>query len=105
MKAGKLRDSITIESRSESPNSVGDSIETWSDFATVWAEVLNQTGKEFISAREQHSELTHVVTIRYLAGVTPQMRINHGGVYLNILSVIDPNNRKQQLRLLCNEQL
>ena len=105
MRAGRLNKKIIIESKTEVIDSVGDVAETWSTFATVWAEVRTQSGREFIQAKETHSELTHVVTMRYLSGVTPKMRINNGGEYLNILSVFDPTTRKKELRLFCNEQL
>lgn len=105
MRAGKLRNRITIEQKTETIDALGDAVNTWATVKTVWAEVLNQSGREFISAREQNSELTHLITIRYLSGVNSKMRVNHGGNYYNILSVIDPNSRKSDLRLFCSEQL
>ncbi len=105
MRSGKLNNKIIIESKTETIDSVGDSIETWATFATVWAEVKTQSGREFQSAREQHSELTHIVTLRYLSGATSKMRVNNGGDYYNILSVFDPSTRKREMKLYCNEQL
>lgn len=105
MRAGRLRDKIKIESKTNTIDSVGDAVETWATFAEIRAEVKTQSGKEFLSAREQHAELTHVITARYLSGVTSQMRVNNGGSYYNILSVFDPNSRKSEMRLYCREQL
>lgn len=103
MRAGRLNTKILIESKTEVIDSVGDVTETWSTFADTWAEVRTQSGKEFINARQAHSELTHVVTTRYISGVTSKMRVNNGGVYYNILSVFDPTTRKKELRLFCSE--
>lgn len=105
MRAGKLKHRISIEQKSETIDSVGDAVNTWTTFKTVWAEVLSQSGKEFFAAREQHSELTHLITIRYLSGVTPKMRINHGGSFYNILAAFDPRKDRQELKIYCNEQL
>ena len=105
MRAGRLRERIIIESSSEAIDSVGFPVLTWSTFATVWGNVLANNGKEFIEAREVHSSLSRIISIRYLASVTPQMRVNHGGVYYNILATFDPDSRGRQLKLYCDEQL
>lgn len=105
MRAGRLNTKITIESKTETIDSVGDPVNTWATYAEAWAEVRTQSGKEFIRARELHSELTHVLTLRWISGVTTDMRVNNNGAYYNILSVFDPTTRKRELRLYCNEQL
>jgi SPP1 family predicted phage head-tail adaptor len=105
MRAGKLRTRIIIESASEAIDSVGFPVLTWTTFATIWGGVVANNGKEFLEAREVHSSLSRIITMRYLASVTPQMRINDGGVYYNILAVFDPDSRGRELRLYCDEQL
>lgn len=105
MRAGRLDTKIIIESKTTAPNSVGDAIDTWSTFATVWALILTNSGKEFVQAREQHSSLSRVITIRYLSGVTPEMRVNDGGTFYNILAAFDPWNTRRELKLHCDEQL
>ena len=103
MRAGRLNTKLLIESKTEVIDSVGDVAETWSTFADVWAEVRTQSGKEFITAKTTHSELTHVVTTRYISGVTTKMRVNNDGTYYDILSVFDPTTRRKELRIFCRE--
>lgn len=105
MRAGRLDTKIIIESRSTAPNGVGDAIDTWSTHLTVWSEILTNSGKEFLQAREQHSSLAKVITIRWVSGITPKMRVNLGGEYYNILAAFDPWNTRRELRLLCDAQL
>ncbi len=105
MRAGRLDTKIIIESKSEAINGVGDVTNTWATFATVWAEILTNSGKEFMQAKEQHSSLSRVITIRYLASVTPGMRVNDDGAYYNILSAFDPRDARRELKLYCDEQL
>ncbi len=105
MSAGLKNKLISIESLTRTVDSVGDSIETWSTFATAWVEIKTESGREFQHAREQHSELSHVLSLRYLSGITSKMRINIDGDYYNILSVFDPSRRKSELRIYCSEQL
>ena len=105
MRAGRRNTKVIIESYSEAPDSVGDSIKTWSTFATVWVEFANQEGKEFINAREIHSSLATIMTARYLDGVTPQMRVNHDSTYYNILAAFDPFKKRVDLKIYCDLQL
>ena len=105
MRAGLLERKIIIEQSSEVIDSVGDSVLTWATFATVWANILVNSGKEFTQAREQHSSLSRIITIRYLSTITAQMRVNDGGNYYNILAAFDPIGRRIELKLYCDEQL
>lgn len=106
MRSGQRNVKVLIEQNTGTTvNSVGDPVETWVTFSTQFMEVLTQTGKEFIQAREQHSELTHILTGRYVSGVTPKMRINNGGAIYNILAAFDPSKRRRELKIYCNEQL
>ena len=105
MRAGQLNTKILIESKTNSIDGVGENIETWSTFADVYANVQTKSGREFIHASAQNAELSHVVTVRYLTGLTSEMRINNGGSYLNILSVFDPDGKKREMKAHCNEQL
>ena len=105
MRAGQRNTKVIIEQRSEdSIDSYGDPVETWSMFSAQFAEVMTRGGKEFLQAREQHSELTHILTTRYVDGVNPKLRININGVYYNILAVFDPSKRRRELKIYCNEQ-
>lgn len=105
MRAGLLNTKVIIEQYSEAIDSVGDVSLTWTTFATVWANILTNSGKEFVQARETHSSLSRVITIRYLAGVTPQMRVNDSSTYYNILAAFDPTKQSVELKLYCDEQL
>ena len=104
--AGRRNTKILIEQRTEgSVNTVGDPVYTWATFATEWAFILTQSGKEFMDARQQFAELSHLITIRYTAGITTDMRINVDGVYYKIIAAFDPMKRGIELKLYCNEQL
>ena len=43
---GKLRDRVTVQQATETRNSLGEVVQSWSTYATVWASV------EGISSRE-----------------------------------------------------
>ena len=73
------------------------------DDATVWAAIEPLKGSERLRAEQLENPVTHRVSIRHRAGVTPKMRIKFGTRILNIRAVIDPEERNRSLELLCEE--
>lgn len=103
MRAGKLRRRITLERLEQVPDGGGGYTETWVALATLWAAVEPLRGNERFQAQQVSNTLTHKVTIRYRAGVTPKMRIVYGSHVFAIEAVIDPEERHERLELLCSE--
>lgn len=105
MQSGRLRHRVTIQEQAVIRNSYGEEIVTWVDVATVWASVLpGSSGERFLaSASREQATATHTVRIRYRAGLNPKMRLIWDGRTLNIESIIDPDGRRRDLVLLCNE--
>ena len=88
IQAGKLRDSITLQQRDAGQDGGGQPASTWTVWQTVWARVVSVRGSEELRNQQFSAEVTHVVTIRWLDGVTPMHRIVTGdGKILDILSV------------------
>lgn len=103
MRAGRRNKKVTIESASEVVNGVGDVVRTWTTFATAFASIETNGGKEFIQQQSIYSELTHLLTIRYITGVKANMRVNNGGVFYDILAAYDPTGRRIDLKVPCRE--
>lgn len=110
MRSGTLRERITIQAATVSPDSVGEPIKTWANLATnptVWASVGSRaSGERFISGAEQlRAEVSHTVRIRYRADVTVKMRLQwRTSRYLYVENVVDPDGRKADLVLMCSEE-
>lgn len=95
MRAGRLRHRVTLFT-------VDPATGTETDFATVWAEVDVASGqKEELESGQQTDPNT--VTIRYLAGVAPLMRIRFGTRRFEVQTVTDWWGRKRELRLRVKE--
>ena len=105
MRAGALDTLISIEQKTETIDAVGGVINSWAEYKPAWAEILTQSGKEFISAKEINSSVEMVLKIRHLGGIIPGMRVNNAGDYYNILSAFDPNNQRTTTMMYCNVQL
>lgn len=110
MRAGDLRHRVTFQVRSAIQDSFGGQSESWSDVATVWADVLPLSGRELMSAQAVNVELSHKVTIRYQAQfagpkAVAAMRIAYGDRIFNIHSALDVDERHKEIDLTCAEGL
>ena len=83
----------------------------WTSYATVWACIRPLSGRELLWAREIVADVTHNVELRYLKGILPKHRILYQDMYggqtrvLNILAVMDDEERHRWLDLLCRESV
>lgn len=105
MQAGKLRRRIEIQRRTATQDDYGQPLTTWTTEITTQAEFEPLNGRELVAAQAVQSEVTHTVTIRYRAGITPAMRIKYDGRLFNIHAVLDEAERHRMLTLLCSEGL
>lgn len=104
MRAGRLRNYITIQQPTEAEDANGEIIQTWSTFANVWAEILPLVGKEYWSARQTVAEITGKIRLRYINGITAKMRVLYGSKIYDIEAPpIDVENRHIELILLVKE--
>ncbi len=101
--SGALRHRVILQAPQETADGGGGASVTWTDVAVVWAEIAPLRGTERLRAGQLEAALTHRVTIRYRAGVTPEMRVAFGNRLFNIRAVIDPGERRRRLDLLCEE--
>jgi len=105
MEAGALRHKVLIEKPAETINSLGEITTSWTTFATVWAEIIPLSGKEYWSSRQVNSEVTGKIRIRYLPGITPKMRVKFGSRIFNIEAVMNYQEKNIESVLLVKEVL
>lgn len=106
MKAGKLRHRITLQAQSATQDAFGGQANTWTDVATVWAEIITLEGRELLAAQAVHNESRYKIRIRGIAGgVNPAWRVKFGSRYFNILNAMNAEERGIEWQLLCSEGL
>ena len=105
MRAGRLRHIVTIQEPVETQDSMGHPAVTWSDVATRRASIEPLSGREFFTAKEFHADVSTRIRLRYLAGVTPKMRVKWGDRYFNIHSAISPDKKNRELVLMVSESV
>lgn len=76
----------------------------WATEHAIWAEIKPLSGRELVEAQQVVADASHLVTIRYLSGVTPQKRILFGTRELYIESVQNTDERRRELVLTCVER-
>lgn len=105
MRIGTLRRRLTIQQAVNTPDSAGGETQAWSPFATVWSGLEGLSGDELAQFDQVDSHVTSRATIRWRAGVKPEMRVYEAisARTFEIRSVIDPDARKRQLELMLEE--
>jgi SPP1 family predicted phage head-tail adaptor len=88
MNAGILRDRITIQDYTTTYNILNEPVKAWTDFATVWAEVMINQGREFWGAKKFNAELSGIIKIRYNSEVTELMQVVYNSKTYQITAVI-----------------
>lgn len=103
-RAGRLRHRVTIQDHFITPNSVGEPEATWVDHAAYVAARVTPIGAtERWAAQQVNPEITHEVEIRYVSGITADMRIVFEDRCLNVIGALDEDGDKRRLLVHCTE--
>ena len=85
----RLNKRVTIQQQSTAVDEIGQPVVSWSDVATVWAEVKDVSGREYIAAGAIQSAVLTKITIRKRAGIVSAMRVLHGSDTYSIDAVLE----------------
>lgn len=89
MRSEKLDRRIIIESFSEAADDYGQEIRTWSTFATCWAGVKLNIGKENFVSKEKVKERIVDFKIRWRTDLNNEMRILYESNYYEIEDIVE----------------
>lgn len=70
----------------------------------VWACVAPTTGREYEEAQKLREETTYKITTRYFPNITHDMKIMFGLQVLDIISVLNVNERNTELLIMAKEK-
>lgn len=70
---------------------------------TFWANLKPVGAKEITQASQHVERVTHMALVRYNSAFQDGQTLRHRGVDMYIVSVVDPDNLKEWLRLLLRE--
>ena len=112
MQIGKLDKRITLQNRSSTLDDYGQPVNTWSNLATVWANIKPLTGREKAQMQMVDAMFTHRVTIRYNESFMPPTTVDawrisyetpSGTRIFNITSAQDVDEARQHIQFDCQE--
>ncbi|MDH2435598.1 phage head closure protein [Pokkaliibacter sp. MBI-7] len=103
MRAGKLRHRITLLRGVKVHNRTGEEVTEWQPVTTRRASVIAVSGSESDADQGTVAHIVYDVLLRYLDGVTSDMRLQTGGKTLEITTAYDPTGKRAQLRILAKE--
>jgi len=105
MKSGKLRHFISIETATTVDSSTGAPEDTWVAFATARAQIIPVNGREYFSASQERASVTHKIKMRYLPGITEEMRIKFDDRIFEIESIINFQEKNKELEIMATENV
>lgn len=104
MRAGQLNKRITIQRRVDARQPSGQRKPEWQDYKTVWAQMKCTDSKAVDSTGAIQHEGLYRFYIRYIPGITPEMRIlYHDRVFTLTGPPADWEGEKTGLTLLAKE--
>lgn len=104
MKFSKMRHRITfLKPMGTYKNSMGESVPKYSELRTVWAFVAPKTGREYDEAQKLRAETTYNIHTRYFSDITAEMQIRFNDRILKIESVLNINERNEELQIVASE--
>lgn len=75
MRAGHMRERVTLLSKSVTRDVIGGEVITWVEEASVWADVEQLTGREYFSAQQVEAQAEIRFRIRYRTDITSAWRV------------------------------
>lgn len=113
MRAGKLRNKVTLQLRTLTPNAVNEEVIGYVDFVDVWALIEpiapKRSGGESLAAQQIQATRYTQIRMRYRVDVDPTMRIKYIARhdspqlvdYYDIENVSHTNELRRETILLC----
>ena len=87
-RSGKLDRKIVIEQNTPSGDTFGGGqTDSWSTFATVWAEVIPMSATERFMSQQRYASRVSMFNIRYVSGLNSKMRIQYESKAWRILGI------------------
>lgn len=109
VKAGALKDRVTVQARSEVDNGRGGRTYSWANIAdtpTIWARVIGLSGDESVAAAVERASMRWRVEIRRRTDITPAHRLVWGGINMDVKAAFpDPSAPREKTVLLCESGL
>lgn len=96
------RDKIDFIQLVKGRDEYGEPLDNWEDFRTgIWASKDPLLGNEYFTALTLNSKVEVKFNMRYIPGITNEMRIKHNDETYEILSAINVKSLNRELLCYC----
>ena len=99
IRAGRLNNRVVIQGSTTVDDAFGEPIATWSDVATVWAEIETANGAEALAAGAERTQAPVVFTMRHRSDVDTDKRLTWDSGTYDIESVENVLGKNKLLRV------
>jgi len=99
--AGQMDRRITIQTFSETTDSFGQEVKSFSTLASVWANVVEKVGSEGEDGEMIAATKKVEFVIRYRTDVNEEMRISYNSNTYKIQAIQSADARKAFLKIVC----
>lgn len=97
-----MRERVTLQAPGTTQDALGARVESWTDVATVWAQVTPLRSREWFAASQAQSSVEMKVRIWHRTDVVHGMRLVWRGQPYDIVGEpIDVQARREVLELMC----
>jgi SPP1 family predicted phage head-tail adaptor len=102
-RAGDLHHRVAIERQVLSPDGAGGASAAWEIAGYAWVDIRTGGGDERLDVDAETRRVSHEIWLRYREDVSAANRIRFGARLFDIEAVVDPDQRRRWLRMLCQE--
>lgn len=101
---GRMKFRLILQTRSGAADGMGGFDVSWSNTATLWADIMPLSMNERTQADKLLTDYTHKIVIRNRTITPTQMRFLYGSRLLNIVSAVNPDNSNSHLVIYAREE-
>lgn len=91
---GAMDRRITLQTNTPTQNASGESVGSWADVATVWAQVIGLSATEQHEDDQEHATAQSEFRIRWRAGIDAGSRVLFDGTVYDITGVGEVGRRE-----------
>ncbi len=102
IRSGYLATKILLQRAVTEQDASGQPVKRWEDVSSVWANVTDMSGREFIASSTLNNTVQTKITVRYRNDIVPAMRVVHKADIYQIEAVLGQD--KLSLLLMCSRR-
>ena len=101
---GHLRARLGLYTPSETPDDLGGTTRVWNFQTLLWAAIVPKALTETQANGRLSVTQSYKVTIRHRDDFPERARLMWGPRILRVIAASDPDNRRERLHLICEEE-